>query len=97
MIRSFGSRGTEDVFNGRPTKHARAAMPKQLERRALLKLEQIDYAAHLHDLRVTPGKRLEALRGKRAGQHSIRINDQYRICFVWTDSEPEAVEIVDYH
>jgi proteic killer suppression protein len=97
MIRSFGNRGTEDVFNGRSTKHARAVLPTQLERRALLKLEQLDSAGNVDDLRVPPGNRLEALRGKRAGQHSIRINDQYRICFVWTDSGPEAVEIVDYH
>ena len=73
-------------------------MPKQLERRTLRKLGANSIpSAHLSDLRVPPGNRLEALRGKRAGQHSIRINDQYRICFVWTDSGPEAVEIVDYH
>lgn len=97
MIRSFGNRGTEDVFNGRFTKHARAALPQRLQRRALRKLEQLDSVVHLDELRVPPGNQLESLRGNRAGQHSIRINDQYRICFVWTDSGPEAVEIVDYH
>ncbi len=97
MIRSFGDRGTEDVFNGRLTKHARAVLPQQLQRRALRKLEQLDSVVHLDELRVPPGNRLECLRGNRTGQHSIRINDQYRICFVWTDSGPEAVEIVDYH
>ncbi len=97
MIRSFGNRGTEDVYNGRSTKHARAVVPQQLERRVLRKLEQLDSIVQLDELRVPPGNRREALHGTRVGQHSIRINDQYRICFVWTDSGPEAVEIVDYH
>jgi len=61
------------------------------------KLEQLDWSAHLDDLRVPPGNRLEALRGARKGQHSIRINDQWRICFVWTADGPGGVEIVDYH
>ena len=97
MIRSFGNRGTEDVFYGRPTKYARTILPRQLGRRAARKLEQLDSVVLLEELRVPPGNRLESLRGERAGQHSIRINDQYRICFIWTDSGPEAVEIVDYH
>nr|WP_206693184.1 type II toxin-antitoxin system RelE/ParE family toxin [Microbacterium paulum] len=64
---------------------------------ALRKLRQVGSAEALDDLRVPPGNRLEALKGDRAGQHSIRINDQWRICFVWTDAGPEEVEIVDYH
>ena len=64
---------------------------------ALRKLRQVGSAETLDDLRVPPGNRLEALKGDRAGQYSIRINDQWRICFVWTDAGPEEVEIVDYH
>ena len=97
MIRSFGNQGTEDIYNGRSTRYARAILPQQLIRRALRKLEQLDSVIRLDELRVPPRNWLEKLRGDRVGQHSIRINDQYRICFVWTDSGPEAVEIVDYH
>lgn len=61
------------------------------------KLRQVGSAESIEDLRIPPGSRLEALNGERAGQHSIRINDQWRICFVWTDAGPEEVEIVDYH
>jgi proteic killer suppression protein len=61
------------------------------------KLRQLEIASRLDDLRIPPGNRLEALRGDRSGQHSIRINDQYRLCFVWSDSGAENVEIVDYH
>lgn len=64
---------------------------------ALRKLRQVGAATVLDDLRIPPGNRLEALKGDRAGQHSIRINDQWRICFVWTAAGPEEVEIVDYH
>ena len=67
------------------------------ERVARRKLRQLEIAVCLDDLRIPPGNRLEALRGDRAGQHSIRINDQYRLCFLWLDAGPEAVEIVDYH
>lgn len=69
----------------------------RIERVALRKLVMLDAAEILEDLRVPPGNRLEALRGDRAGQHSIRINQQWRICFTWTDGGPAAVEIVDYH
>ena len=61
------------------------------------KLAMLNQAARLDDLRVPPGNRLEALRGNRAGQHSVRVNDQFRVCFRWTESGPEDVEIVDYH
>lgn len=97
MIRSFRSSGTEDIFNGRNTKAARRTCPKDLWRVAGRKLEQLDSTTRLEDLRVPPGNCLEALSGDRSGQHSIRINDQYRICFVWTSDGPDSVEIVDYH
>ncbi len=97
MIRWFKDAGTEDIFNGIDSKSARKSCPPSLWRIARRKLDQIDSAETLEDLRVPPGNRLEALRGSRRGQHSIRINDRYRICFVWTEAGPEDVEIVDYH
>jgi toxin HigB-1 len=97
MIRSFKDPGTQDLFYGRDTKAARKCLPHPLWRQASKKLDALDSAAVLHDLYVPPGNRLEALRGDRRGQHSIRINDQYRTCFRWTDSGPEDVEVVDYH
>ena len=72
-------------------------MPRQMIRVALRKLEQLDSVERLEDLSIPPGNQLEALRGERKGQHSIRINEQYRACFTWTESGPEDVEIVDYH
>ncbi|UVF80560.1 type II toxin-antitoxin system RelE/ParE family toxin [Gordonia mangrovi] len=72
-------------------------MDPRIHRVALRKLRQVGSAESLDDLTVPPGNRLEALKGDRAGQHSIRINDQWRICFVWADTGPEEVEIVDYH
>jgi len=71
--------------------------PEQLWRAAQRKLDQLNAVVSLGSLRVPPENRLEALRAGRQGQHSIRINDQYRICFVWTDEGPERVEITDYH
>lgn len=97
MIREFKNIGSEDIFNGRNTAAARKTCPSTLWRVAARKLDQIDSATRLDDLRVPPGNRLERLAGNRAGQHSIRINNQHRICFVWTDSDAEAVEIIDYH
>lgn len=97
MIRSFADTGTEDVFNGRGTKAARKICPDGLWSVAQRKLDALDYAARLVDLRAPPGNRLEALKGDRKGEHSIRINDQYRICFRWTDTGPENVGIEDYH
>ena len=79
-------------FGGRPVARFRAT-----ERPARRKLLYLSQARSLQDLLVPPGNRLEALRGDRKGQHSIRINDQWRICFVWTKNGPDAVEIVDYH
>lgn len=76
---------------------ARKLCPRQLWNIATRKLEQLDSAALIDDLRVPPGNRLEALAGDREGQYSIRINDQYRVCFEWIDGVPDNVEIVDYH
>ena len=97
MIRSFRDTATEDLFEGRSTKDARKALPQKLWPIAVRKLEYLDSAVRLDDLSVPPGNRLEALRGDRRGQHSIRINDQYRVCFRWTETGPEDVEVVDYH
>ena len=97
MIRSFHDQGTEDVFNGINSKAARKNCPNNLWRIAARKLEQLDSAETVDDLRIPPGNRLEALKGDRLGQYSIRINDQYRICFTWHENGPDDVEIVDYH
>ncbi len=97
VIRSFKSQGTEDIFNGKNTKNARKVCPRSLWYIASRKLDQLDSIKFIRELRVPPGNRFEALAGNRAGQYSIRINDQYRICFEWKDSEPEKVEIIDYH
>ena len=97
MIRSFKDAATEDIFNGINSKAARKACPQSLWKIAVRKLDQIDSAEVLDDLRIPPGNHLKALKGDRQGQHSIRINEQYRVCFVWTESRPEEVEIVDYH
>jgi len=96
MIRSFGDAGTEDVFNGRNTQAARRTCPERLWRVAARKLDMLDSATVLDDLRAPPGNRLEALAGDRQGQYSIRINDRYRICFAWEEG-PDRVQIVDYH
>jgi len=97
MIRSFGDRGTEDIFNGRRTKAALKCCPADLLAVAVRKLDQLDSVVSLQELRIPPGNRLESLSGNRRGQYSIRINKQYRICFTWTESEPANVQIVDYH
>ena len=97
MIRSFRDQGTEDVFDGRGTKAARKVCPQRLWRVAQRKLDQLDSVVDVEELRIPPGNRLEALRGDRSGQFSIRINQQFRVCFLWTESGPSEVEIVDYH
>ena len=86
MIQSFKHEAAEAVFNGKSTKAARKICPERLWKIAARKLEQLDSAAVLEDLRVPPGNRLEMLAGDRQGQYSIRINDQYRICFRWTEA-----------
>ncbi|HLF48924.1 MAG TPA: type II toxin-antitoxin system RelE/ParE family toxin [Methylomirabilota bacterium] len=93
MIRSFRDRKTEEVF--RRERVARLAL--DVQRVAQRKLAMLDAAESLQDLRIPPGNRLERLSGKREGQHSIRINDQWRLCFRWRDGDAHDVEIVDYH
>jgi len=93
----FSGRGTEDIFNGVQSKAARAILPVSLHELARRKLDQLDFAPSIADLNYPPGNKLEILKGNRKGQHSIRINVQYRICFRWADGRKEAVEIVDYH
>ncbi len=97
MIKSFKCDGTEDLYEGRDSKRSRRVCPSDLSRMVLRKLEYLDAAVGLEDLRIPPGNMLEALKGDRAGQHSIRINSQFRICFVWTEHGPTEVEMVDYH
>jgi len=97
MIQSFKNNETEAVFNGEQTKAARKICPVDLWKIAQRKLDQLDSVVMLEELRIPPGNHLEALSGDRSGQHSIRINRQYRICFLWTSSGPAKVEIVDYH
>jgi proteic killer suppression protein len=97
MIKSFGDQGTEDIFNGVNSKRARKTLPVHLHDAARQKLDLLNYATILSDLRIPPGNQLESLRGDREGQHSIRINRQYRICFRWRDESAEDVEITDYH
>jgi proteic killer suppression protein len=92
VIRSFANKATEMLFElGR---HRSLGTSSGV---ALRKLKQLDLVEKLDELRIPPGNRLELLKGGRAGQHSIRVNDQYRVCFRWTEQGPEDVEIVDYH
>lgn len=97
MIKSFYTRGVEDIFNRINSREARRTCPEQLWVVARRKLDQLNAAVSLDSLRIPPGNRLEALQGDRVGQYSIRINDQFRVCFVWTSEGPEHVEIADYH
>jgi proteic killer suppression protein len=96
LIVSFKDRGTEDIYDGADSKGARRILPRKLHRRAGRVLDQVDAAVSLKSLSL-PGLRLEKLKGDRKGQHSVRINDQYRVCFRWPDAGVEDVEIVDYH
>ena len=93
MIKSFADKRTAAVFAG----HAVRNLPMQIQRRARAKLLLLDAAVRLEDLRSPPGNHLEALHRDRRGQYSIRINDQWRICFMWRDGEAFGVEIADYH
>ena len=93
MIRSFADRSTERLFRD----DLCPARWRSIKAVAIRKLDMVDAATRLSDLRSPPGNRLEALQGDRAGQHSIRINQQWRVCFRWSLDGPEAVEIVDYH
>lgn len=97
MIVAFRDQGAEDIFNGVDSRSANKCCPKSLWQIARRKLDQLDSVIRLLELRIPPGNRLEALLGSRRGQHSIRINDQFRVCFQWTDAGPTNVEVVDYH
>src|SRR5688572_10139986 len=96
-IRSFLTEGAEDINYGRETRLARRTLPIGLHEKARIKLARLHAAESLLDLATLPGTRLEKLKGDRKGQYSIRINDQYRICFYWQNDAAEKVEIVDYH
>jgi proteic killer suppression protein len=96
-ILSFRNTATEDINYGRSTKASRKLLPPDLHEKGRVKLARIHAAESLTDLASLPGNRLEKLSGDRAGQHSIRLNDQYRVCFVWTIRGASNVEIVDYH
>jgi toxin HigB-1 len=93
MIQSFADPEAELIWSGRRSRR----LPTDIQNGALRKLRLLNQAKTLNDLRVPPGNRLEALKSDRQGQHSIRINDQWRICFIWTEGGPMHVEIVDYH
>jgi len=93
MIKSFNNKETEKIFHREYSKK----LPQNIQDVALRKLRMLNRAKIINDLRVPPGNRLEALKGDRAGQHSIRINDQWRICFKWDEGYKYDVEIVDYH
>ena len=93
MIRSFKCKETEKIFN----RYYSKKFPNDMQRVALRKLRMLNRAQALQDLRVPPGNRLEELKGNRKGQYSIRINDQWRICFRWSEGDAYEVEIVDYH
>jgi toxin HigB-1 len=93
VIKSFKDRMTEELYGGLPAR----LVPLDVAKRAIVKLFLIDAVTRLEDLRVPPGNRLEALKGRRAGQHSIRVNDQWRICFVWREGDAYDVEFCDYH
>lgn len=97
MIVSFKNRTTEYVYEGTQSTRARKLLPQHLWRIAQRKFTVMNHATQIVDLRVPSANRLEKLKGDRVGQHSIRINDQYRICFRWTQQGPSEVEIVDYH
>ena len=97
MIQSFKNQGTEDIFNGKNTKEARKLCPRSLWNIAARKLDQLDSIQTLEELRVPPGNMFEHLRGNRKEEYSIRINNQYRICFKWSETGPNSVEITDYH
>lgn len=97
MIRSFADRGTADIFDGTETRLARRTCPKSVWPIARRKLDQLNRVRELAELAIPPGNRLERLGRDRLGQHSIRINDQYRVCFRWENGYANEVEITDYH
>jgi len=97
MIVSFKNQATEDIFNGKNTKNARKLCPRSLWKVSTRKLDQLDSVVKFEELKVPPGNRLESLSGDRKEEFSIRINDQYRVCFKWSETGPYNVEITDYY
>ena len=97
MIRTFADQATTDIFNGVKSRRARRTCPIELWPVARRKLTQLNRVRDLHELAVPPGNRLERLVGDRAGQYSIRINEQYRVCFSWENGYADKVEVTDYH
>jgi len=96
-IRNFKTKGTEDINYGRATKEALRTLPKELHHKAQIKLARLGAVTSIQDLQEIRGNRFEKLKGERQGQYSIRINDQYRICFKWEEEDAVDVEIIDYH
>ena len=97
MIRAFADGATEDLFLGVDSRRARRACPRALWSVVRRKLDQLNRVKDLQELSIPPGNRLERLRGNRRGQHSIRINEQYRVCFRWEENDVHEVEVTDYH
>jgi proteic killer suppression protein len=96
-IQNFKTKGTEDINYGRVTKEALRTLPREMHRKAQIKLARLGAANSMQDLKELRGNRFEKLKGERQGQYSIRINEQYRICFKWENENAMDVEIVDYH
>ena len=96
-LRNFKNKGTEDINYGKISKESLRLLPKELHRKAQIKLARVGAATSIQDLREIRGNRLEVLKGNRKGQYSIRINDRYRVCFRWESENASDVEIVDYH
>ena len=97
MIQSFKNKGSEDIFNGKNTKEARKICPRPLWNIAARELDQLDSVQIFEELRIPPGNMFASLQGNRNEKLSIRINNQYRICFKWSETGPYSVEIADYH
>jgi toxin HigB-1 len=97
VIRSWADGATEDLFNGTDSRRARRTCPVALWPIARRKLDQLNRASSLNELKLPPGNRLERLRGDRAGQYSIRVNEQYRVCFRWENGYADKVQVTDYH
>ena len=97
MIRSFADEAAKDIYDGINSKRARKKLSESLISIAFRKLDMLDSAIYLEDLKIPPGNRLEILKGDLKGKYSIRINDQFRIVFVWSEQGPEEVDIIDYH
>ncbi|HEO65361.1 MAG TPA: type II toxin-antitoxin system RelE/ParE family toxin [Spirochaetes bacterium] len=93
MIRGFKEKEAEKIWHGTFSRH----LPRNIQSIVRRKLRMLNHSSTLNDLRIPPSNHLEALKGSRKGQHSIRVNDQWRICFVWSKGDAEAIEIVDYH